>query len=117
MKMISKQGLPLKITAEWTDNDYWDRILPYEDELTCTNVAGWLIRINGKKFPRGHYGDEDWEDEWVCPSCEYGPMHGDLEKCDRCGCKKDQKFNEYGLDDDGWGEETEEVEEIKYDYY
>ena len=32
---------------------------------------------------------EDWEDEWVCPSCEYGPMHGDLEKCDRCGCKKD----------------------------
>ena len=18
---------------------------------------------------------EDWEDEWVCPSCEYGPMH------------------------------------------
>ena len=35
---------------------------------------------------------EEWEHEWTCPSCEFGPMHGDLDKCDRCGCKKDKKF-------------------------
>ena len=58
---------------------------------------------------------EEWEDEWMCPSCEYGPMASEANKCERCGCKKDQKFNEHGLDDDGWGEETEEVEEIYYD--
>ena len=75
MKMISKQGLPLKITAEWTDNDYWDRILPYEDELTCTNVAGWLIRINGKKYPRGHTdgdGHPDWTYRYTSPNTEEG---------------------------------------------
>ena len=62
MKMISKQGLPLKITAEWTDNDYWNRIHEDYDDMECINVAGWLIRINGKKYPRGHYGDDglDW---------------------------------------------------------
>ena len=56
---------------------------------------------------------EEWEDEWVCQQCEYGPMHGDLDKCDRCGCKKDKKFKEYDdFEDDGWGEEKEIVEEI-----
>ena len=41
-------------------------------------------------------------------------MHGDMDKCDRCGCKKDKKFSEDGLelDDDGWGEEKEAIEEI-----
>ena len=55
-RAIANNGLPLKIQTEWTDNDYWDRELPYSDDLTCTNVAGWLIRINGKKYPRGNYG-------------------------------------------------------------
>ena len=50
----------------------------------------------------------------VCQACEFGPMHGDKNKCDRCSCKKDQKFREDGLelDDDGWGDEKETVEEI-----
>ena len=75
IKKISKQGLPLKITAEWTDDDYWDRELPYTDDLTCTNVAGWLIRVNGKKFPRGHYGDDglDW-------TYRYTPEEGKTEQ-------------------------------------
>ena len=57
---------------------------------------------------------EDWENEWVCPSCEFGPMHGDKVKCERCGCRKDKKFRDDGVefDEDGWGEEKETVEEI-----
>jgi hypothetical protein len=56
---------------------------------------------------------EAWEHEWVCQSCEFGPMHGDLDKCDRCGCKKDKKFRDnIEYEDDGWGEQKETVEEI-----
>ena len=60
-RYFSKSGLPLKITATWTDDDYWDRKYPDSDEMECTNVAGWLIRINGKKYPR-QLGEEgiDW---------------------------------------------------------
>ena len=46
---IADNGLPLKIQTEWTDNDYWERKHPDTDDLTCINVAGWLVRINGKK--------------------------------------------------------------------
>ena len=62
-KMIAKNGLPLKITAQWTDNDYHERFAPDSDNLKVVNVAGWLIRINGKKYPRGHTdgdGSPDW---------------------------------------------------------
>ena len=62
-KIIADNGLPLKITAQWTDNDYWERRHPDTDDLECINVAGWLIRINGKKYPRGHTagdGNPDW---------------------------------------------------------
>ena len=43
-------------------------------------------------------------------------MKADDTKCERCGCKKDAKFRDDGLDyeEDGWGEEKEEVEEIWY---
>ena len=64
MKLIADNGLPLKITAEWTDNDYYDRRHPDLDEMECTNVAGWLIRINGKKYPRGHT-DGDGKPDWT----------------------------------------------------
>ena len=62
MKVIADNGLPLKITAEWTDNDYYERRHPDTDDMDLVNVAGWLIRINGKKYPRDNYGDEgvDW---------------------------------------------------------
>ena len=54
MKYLSKKGLPLKITAQWTDDDYYERRHPESDEMNVVNVAGWLIRINGLKYPRGH---------------------------------------------------------------
>ena len=63
MKYLSKKGLPLKITAHWTDDDYYERRHPESDEMNVVNVAGWLIRINGLKFPRGHTdgdGNPDW---------------------------------------------------------
>ena len=47
-RAIASNGLPLKIQTEWTDNDYWERVDPEYDDLKCVNVAGWLVRINGK---------------------------------------------------------------------
>ena len=64
MRYLSKKGLPLKITAEWTDTDYWDRRYEDSDEMVCENVAGWQIRINGLKFPRGHT-DGDGQPDWT----------------------------------------------------
>ena len=60
-RAIATNGLPLKIQTEWTDNDYWERKHPDTDDLTCINVAGWLVRINGKKYPR-QLGEDgiDW---------------------------------------------------------
>jgi hypothetical protein len=61
--MIANNGLPIKVTATWTDNDYWNRKWEDSDEMECVNVAGWLVRINGKKYPRGHTdgdGTPDW---------------------------------------------------------
>ena len=63
IRAIADNGLPLKIKTEWTDNDYWERIHPDSDDMKCINVAGWLVRINGKKYPRGHTdgdGNPDW---------------------------------------------------------
>ena len=67
-KLIADNGLPLKITAQWTDNNYHERFAPDSDELKVVNVAGWLIRINGKKYPRGHTdgdGSPDWTYRWT----------------------------------------------------
>ncbi len=74
MKLIASNGLPLKIQAQWTDNDYWERIHPDSDEMRCINVAGWLIRINGKKFPRDNYGDDgiDWTYRYTSENTESG---------------------------------------------
>ena len=61
-RAIATNGLPLKIQTEWTDDDYWERIHPDSDDMGCVNVSGWLVRINGKKYPRDNYGDDgvDW---------------------------------------------------------
>ncbi len=76
LRAIANNGLPLKITAEWTDNDYWDRQDPETDQLVCINVAGWLIRINGKKYPRDNYADDgvDWTYRYTAPKTEKGRM-------------------------------------------
>ena len=75
MRAIASNGLPLKITAEWTENDYWDRQHEDTDDLTCVTVAGWLVRINGRKYPRGHFdGDDtpDWTYRYTAPKTERG---------------------------------------------
>ena len=74
-RAIANNGLPLKIQTEWTDNDYWDRKYEDSDEMECVNVAGWLIRINGKKYPRGHTdgdGHPDWTYRYTAPNTEEG---------------------------------------------
>ncbi len=75
MKIIADNGLPLKIQAQWTDDDYWNRKYDDSDEMECVNVAGWLIRINGKKYPRGHTdgdGSPDWTYRYTCKNNESG---------------------------------------------
>jgi hypothetical protein len=74
-KLIADNGLPLKITAQWTDDDYHERRNEYTDDLKVVNVAGWLIRINGKKFPRGHTdgdGSPDWTYRYTAENNEEG---------------------------------------------
>ena len=74
-KLIADNGLPLKITAQWTDDDYYERRHPDSDEMDVVNVAGWLIRINGKKYPRGHT-DGDNNPDWTY---RYTPEEGNTE--------------------------------------
>ena len=61
-RAIANNGLPLKIRTEYTENDYWERRHPDSDEMDCVAVRGWLVRINGKKYPRDNWGDDgpDW---------------------------------------------------------
>ena len=75
MKAIASNGLPLKIQTEWTSNDYWDRRDENSDDMSCTTVAGWLIRINGMKYPRGHTDGDDAPD-WTY---RYTPQEGQTE--------------------------------------
>ena len=63
-RAIADNGLPLKIQTEWTENDYWERVHPDSDDMRCVPVKGWLVRINGRKFPRGHT-DGDGEPDWT----------------------------------------------------
>ena len=75
LRAIANNGLPLKIRAEYTENDYWERQHPDTDDLTCVAVRGWLIRINGKKYPRGHTdgdGNPDWTYRYTAPKTEEG---------------------------------------------
>ena len=76
LRAIATNGLPLKIQVEWTDNDYWERRYPDSDDLDCINVAGWLVRINGRKYPRGNYADDDTLD-WTY---RYTPKEGNSDE-------------------------------------
>ena len=72
-RAIANNGLPLKIQTHYTENAYWERRYPDSDELDCVAVRGWLIRINGKKYPR-QLGDEgiDWTYRYTAPNTEEG---------------------------------------------
>jgi len=72
-RAIANNGLPLKIQTQYTENDYWERRYPDSDEMDCVAVRGWLIRINGKKYPR-QLGDEgiDWTYRYTAPNTQEG---------------------------------------------
>ncbi len=73
-RAIASNGLPLKIKTEYTNNDYWERKHPDSDDLECINVEGWLVRINGKKYPRDNFGDDgpDWTYRYTAPNTDKG---------------------------------------------
>jgi len=59
-KAIATNGLPLKIQTEWTEDTYTNQ--DQYGNIETVDVKGWLVRINGKKYPRDNYGDDgiDW---------------------------------------------------------
>ena len=72
-RAIANNGLPLIIKTQYTDNDYWERKHDDSDDMECVNVAGWLIRINGKKYPR-QLGEDgiDWTYRYTAENTEEG---------------------------------------------
>lgn len=58
-KAIADNGLPLKIQTEWTEDVYTNQ--DQYGNIETVDVKGWLVRINGKKYPR-QLGDDgiDW---------------------------------------------------------
>ena len=75
IKRFDKNGLPLKIKTEWTNDTYHYRTHKNSDDLQAETVEGWLVRINGFKFPRGHT-DGDGSPDWTY---RYTPAEGRTE--------------------------------------
>ena len=70
-RAIANNGLPLKIQTEWTEDVYTNQDI--DGNISTVEVNGWLIRINGKKYPR-QLGDEgiDWTYRFTSPNTEEG---------------------------------------------
>ena len=70
-RAIANNGLPLKIQTEWTEDVYTNQDI--DGNISTVGVNGWLIRINGKKYPR-QLGDEgiDWTYRFTSPNTEDG---------------------------------------------
>ena len=73
VKLIADCGLPLKITTQWTEDEYTDQ--DSEGMISTSAVKGWRVRINGQVYPRGQYDGEsiDW-------SYRYAPREGRTEQ-------------------------------------
>ena len=71
-RAIANNGLPLKIQTQWTEDVYTNQDM--DGNIKTVDVNGWLIRINGKKYPRGNYGDNgiDWTYRYTSPNTEEG---------------------------------------------
>ena len=72
-----KTASKIKIYAEFDHNSYAYRPDRYMDAYDTEEVSGWLIRINGIKFPRPKYDYdvEDWDWSW-----RYTPKGGNSEE-------------------------------------
>ena len=70
-RAIADNGLPLKIQTEWTEDVYTNQDI--DGNISTEDVNGWLIRINGKKYPR-QLGDEgiDWTYRYMAPNTKDG---------------------------------------------
>ena len=70
-RAIADNGLPLKIQTEWTEDVYTNQDI--DGNISTEDVNGWLIRINGKKYPR-QLGDKgiDWTYRYTSPNTEEG---------------------------------------------
>ena len=73
VKLIADCGLPLKITTQWTKDEYTDQ--DSDGMVSTSAVKGWLVRINGMKYPRGHFDGDDTPD-WTY---RYTPREGRTE--------------------------------------
>ena len=73
VKLIADCGLPLKITTQWTKDEYTDQ--DSDGMVSTSAVKGWLVRINGMKYPRGHFDGDDTPD-WTY---RYTPGEGNTE--------------------------------------
>ena len=72
-KAIADNGLPLKIQTEWTEDTYTNQ--DEHGNIETVDVKGWIVRINGKKYPRGHTdgdGNPDWTYRYTAPNTEEG---------------------------------------------
>ena len=70
-RAITLNGLPLKIQTEWTEDIYTNQDI--DGNIETVDVKGWLIRINGKKYPR-QLGEDgiDWTYRYTAPNTEEG---------------------------------------------
>ena len=70
-RAIADNGLPLKIKTQWTTDVYTDQ--DTDGNIKTVDVNGWLIRINGKKYPR-QLGEDgiDWTYRYTAPNTEEG---------------------------------------------
>ena len=69
-----KTAPKIKIQAEWTQDSYTHQNA--QGDITEVGVDGWLVRINGIKFPRPQLDDEGgWDWSW-----RYTPGEGHTEQ-------------------------------------
>ena len=70
-RAIANNGLPLKIQTEWTEDVYTNQ--DQYGKIETVEVNGWLVRINGKKYPR-QLGEDgiDWSYRYTSPNTEEG---------------------------------------------
>ena len=66
MIKFSKDGLPLKISAEWTSDHYTNQ--DRYGNITEVGVDGWLVRINGYKYPRKYFDEQDYSYRYTPPA-------------------------------------------------
>ena len=70
-----KHTSKLRIRAEWTTDSYTQQNA--QGDITEVGVDGWLVRINGLKFPRAKWDDDrnGWDWTW-----RYTPNEGNTEE-------------------------------------